>query len=408
MSELLSAQTREILDGLRDFLNAEVLARHRDAGALLSDPRQRYGPDGRHVAAVEEHRRAVRMASARAGYYTMCVPEELGGGGQGAVTSYAAWELINRLCGSGGWLGSEVVAHWATGPSVVFARAGQRLRDTFLGSLLSGEQTMCFAMSEPGAGSDVWQMSTRAVPEAGGWRLTGVKQWISNGPHADLAIVFAVTDPERVRARAGGISAFLVPTDAPGFQVDSVIGLYGQMGGEHAILSMNEVRVEDWQLFGEPGGGLSLGLDGIATGRLYNTAKGVGLARWALGLAVDFATERETFGTRLFDNQGISFPLADAATRIHAAHLMGLHAAELVDAGRPALTEVAMAKLFATEMATDVIDRAIQTLGGMGITTEVGLAKAWQSMRTVQIADGSSEILKRLISRRMANGEVSG
>lgn len=403
----LPAQTRDILDGLRDFLAAEVAPRHRAAGALLAEPRLRYGPDGRHVAEVEEHRRAVRTASARAGYYQMFVPEHLGGGGQSAVTMYAAWELINRTCGSGQWLGSETIAHWATGPSVVFDRSGPHIRQRWLPRLVSGELTMCFMMSEPGAGSDVWQMSTRAVADGDGWLITGVKQWISNGPHADLGLVFAVTDPELVRRRAGGITAFVVSADAPGFKVDSVIGLYGQTGGEHAIISLDQVRVGPDQVFGELHEGLAIGLDGIALGRLYNTAKGVGLARWALAHALEFATQRTTFGVPLIDNQGISFPLADCATRIHAAHLMGLHSARLLDAGRPALTEVAMAKLYATEMATEVIDRAMQTLGGMGITTEMGLTKAWQSMRTVQIADGSSEILRRLIARRLANGEMS-
>ncbi|HLT09841.1 MAG TPA: acyl-CoA dehydrogenase family protein [Micromonosporaceae bacterium] len=404
--QTLPSETRGVLEGLADFLQAEVIARHDALGEVLADPRHRYGPDGRHVPAVEAERRAVRMAAAKAGYYTMCVPESLGGGGQGAVTMYAAWVLISSLCGSRYWLGNEVVAHWATGPSVVFEHAGPAIREEWLPALMSGERTMCFMMSEPGAGSDVWQMSTRALPDGDGWRITGVKQWISNGPHADLGLVFAVTDQELFAARAGGISAFLIPADSPGFQVDSVIGLYGQTGGEHAIMSLTDVRVDRRQLFGELNRGLAIGLDGIALGRLYNTAKGVGLARWALRQAVDFARERTTFGRRLADNQGISFPLADCATQIHAANLLGLHAAGRVDAGAPALSEVAMAKLYATEMATRVIDRCMQTLGGLGITTEVGMAKAWQTMRTVQIADGSSEILRRLIARRLFNGDL--
>ena len=394
--------TRDILDGLRAFLAAEVVARHERAGDLLSDPRRRYGPDGRNVAEVEEHRRAVRTASARAGYYQMFVPEALGGGGQPMVAMYAAWELISRVCGSGHWLGLDVIAHWATGPSVVFAKAGEEIRRDVLPALLSGERTMCFMMSEPGAGSDVWQMSTRAVPDGDGWRISGVKQWISNGPSADYGLVFAVTDPERLRRKAGGITAFLVPRTAPGFRLDSVITLYGAFGGEHGILSLDDVRVGPGQVFGALHEGLSLGLDGIALGRLYNSARAVGLARWALDLALAFAADRQTFGAPLMANQGISFPLADCAVRVHAAELMALDAARKLDAGGGALVEIAMAKLFATEMATAVIDRAMQTMGGMGITTEVGLAKAWQSMRTVHIADGSSEILRRLIARQLA------
>jgi acyl-CoA dehydrogenase len=398
--------TRDILDGLRGFLVAEVAARHERAGDLLSDPRRRYDADGRNVPAVEELRREVRTASARAGYYQMFVPESLGGGGQPMVTMYAAWELISRICGSHHWLGLDVIAHWATGPSLVFAKAGDEIRRDFLPLLLSGERTMCFMMSEPGAGSDVWRMTTRAVPDGDGWRITGVKQWISNGPSADHGLVFAVTDPDRVRRKAGGITAFLVPRSAPGFRLDSVITLYGAVGGEHGILSLDDVAVTSGQVFGTLHEGLSLGLDGIALGRLYNSARAVGLARWALGHALAFAADRQTFGRPLIANQGISFPLADAALQIHAAELLALDAARKLDAGGRALVEVAMAKLFATEMSTAVIDRAMQTLGGMGITTEMGLAKAWQSMRTVHIADGSSEILRRLIARRLVGTGV--
>jgi acyl-CoA dehydrogenase len=403
----LPPETLEILEGLRSFLHTEVIARHESHAALLGDPRRRYRLDGRYVEEVEELQREVRMASAEAGYYHMLVPERLGGGGEGAVTMYAAWELIHHLCGSRYWLSHEALAHWATGPSFVFGVATEATRSKVLPELRSGDKTMCFMMSEPGAGSDVWTMSTRAVAQpGGGWRITGTKQWISNGPHADYGLVFAVTDQEAVRQRTGGISAFLVPTDAPGFRLDSVITLYGHIGGNHAILSLDEVAVDESQVVGELGQGMRLGLGGIAQGRLFNAAKAVGLARWALEQAVEYATQRQAFGTPLIDNQGISFPLAECATQIYAAHQMGLHAAGLVDQGLPALKEVAMAKMFSVEMGTRVIDRAMQTFGGMGITSEMGFADAWQALRTVQIADGSSEILRRLIAGRLVKGDL--
>jgi acyl-CoA dehydrogenase len=402
----LPPETVEILEGLRSFLHTEVIARHERHADLLDDPRRRYRPDGRYAEEVEALQRDVRMASARAGYYHMVVPAELGGGGEGAVTMYAAWELIHRVCGARHWLAHEALAHWATGPSFVFAAASEEARQKVLPQLLSGEKTMCFMMSEPGAGSDVWTMTTRAEPRPGGWRISGTKQWISNGPHADFALVFAVTDTEAARARKGGITAFLVPTDAPGFRLDSVITLYGHIGGNHGILSLDGVEVDETAVVGEPGQGLRLGLGGIAQGRLFNAGKAVGLARWALEQAVEYAKERTTFGVKLIDNQGIAFPLAECATQIYAAHRMGLHAAELVDAGRPALKEVAMAKMFSVEMGTRVIDRAMQTFGGMGLTSEMGFADAWQALRTVQIADGSSEILRRLVAGRLAKGDL--
>lgn len=402
----LPAETRQILDGLEAFLRSEVIAVHDKHAELLDNPRNRYGEDGAHVEEVETLRRQVRMAAAEAGYYTMVVPESVGGAGEGAITAYAAWELIYRLCGPRYWLSHESLAHWATGPSFVFDLAGEQIRSTVLPRLLSGEQTMCFMMSEPGAGSDAWAMRTRAVAtDDGRWRITGVKQWTTNGPYADYGLVFAVTDPEAVATRRGGISAFLVPTDAPGFKLDSVITLYGHVGGNHGILSLDEVEVGPEQLIGELGAGIGLGLGGIALGRLYNSAKSVGLARWALEQAVDYAATRKTFGTALIDHQGIAFPLAECAIDIHAAHVLGLDTASRVDAGESVLKEAAMTKVFSTEMATKVIDRVMQVHGGMGITSETYFAEAWQAVRTVQIADGSAEILRRLIAGRLAKGD---
>jgi acyl-CoA dehydrogenase len=402
----LSAGTAEILDGLRSFLDREVIAVHHDHADLLDDPRHRYDEDGRHVPEVERLRQQVRMAAAKAGYYTMLVPESVGGAGEGAVTTYAAWELIHRVCGPRYWLSHESLAHWATGPSFVFDHASSQVRAEMLPRLLSGECTMCFMMSEPGAGSDAWQMSTRAERAGDGrWRITGVKQWTTNGPYADYGLVFAVTDPKAAARREGGVTAFLVPATAPGFRVDSIISLYGHIGGNHGILSLDEVEVTDEAIVGTLHEGMGLGLGGIAIGRLYNSARSVGLARWALDQAIDYVTTRKTFGVTLMDHQGIAFPLADCATQIHAAHVLGLDTASRVDAGEPALKEAAMTKVFSTEMATRVIDRVMQVHGGMGITSETYFAEAWQTVRTVQIADGSAEILRRLVAGRLAKGD---
>ncbi len=402
----LAEETTAILRGLEGFLKAEVFPLHEQFADVLNDPRERYGVDGRHVPAVEDLRRRVRTASAEAGFFTMTVPADLGGGGQGAVPTYAAWELIYRLSGPHRWLAHEVLAHWATGPSFVFGLVGDELRERVLPLLMSGEKTMCFMMSEPEAGSDAWAMRTRAVPDgAGGWRISGTKQWTTNGPYADFGLVFAVTDAAELEERRGGLSAFLVDTDAPGFKVDSVIGLYGETGGNHSIISLDEVAVTPAELVGSEGRAAGLGLGGINLGRMYNSAKSVGLSRWALDQALDYANERRSFGKLLTEHQGVMFPLAECATEVHAAHVLGLDTAAKIEGGDLALTESAMCKLFSTEMATRAIDRAMQTLGGMGITTEVGMSQAWQMIRTVQIADGSSEILKRLIANRLVAGD---
>jgi acyl-CoA dehydrogenase len=249
-------------------------------------------------------------------------------------------------------------------------------------------------------------MRTRAEPSGSGWRISGTKQWITNGPYADYAVVFAVTDAAAVGARRGGVTAFLVATDAPGFQVDSVIRMYGHGGGDEAIISLSDVEVGAESVLGEVGAGFRLALSGVSTGRLYNSARSVGLARWALERAVAYANDRVTFGRPIMDNQAVSFPLAESSTDLWAARLMGIACARRLDRGEPARTELAMTKSFSTEMAVRVLDRAMQVHGAMGFTNETGLSEAWQQVRRICVADGSSEIMRRQIAKAIAAGQV--
>ena len=161
----------------------------------------------------------------------------------------------------------------------------------------------------------------------------GRKIWTSNAPVADYCIIFAITDPERAAARRGGISALLVPTDAPGFEIQRIIKLFGHIGGDEAELSFEDIRVEPWQLVGELHEGFATALYGVSLGRIYNTARSIGYGRWALEKAFDYADTREAFDNPIADYQGVTFPLADSAMELHAAHLMGLNAATLLDRG---------------------------------------------------------------------------
>jgi acyl-CoA dehydrogenase len=279
------------------------------------------------------------------------------------------------------------------------------IRREIFPQLMSGEKTMCFAMSEPDAGSDLWQMRTTARRRGDRWVINGLKQWMTNGPYADFALVFAVTDSEQLARRRGGISAFLLDASAPGYRVDSVIKMYGHVGSNEAILSFTDVEVSSDWLMGTLDEGLGFGLSGTTVGRLYNAGRSVGLSRWALELALDYTASRRAFGSPVIDYQGVSFPLATCAMEVHAAHLMGLNAARVIDAGQPGTLEAAMAKTYSTEMAGRVIDQAVQALGGMGLTNEVHLTQAWQELRAVRIADGSAELLRRLIVGRLRKGE---
>jgi acyl-CoA dehydrogenase len=402
----------DVLDGLRGFLDAEVLPRHRRRNDELVDRADLYDHDGRYRPEILDLIREVREASAKAGYYAMFFVDGVAnanGDGTGAASGglgfealYRVWNTIFHHCGTEFWLGHHAVAHWARGPSALLEHATPAVRDELLPDLLSGRTTTCFAMSEPDAGSDAWRMRTRAIEDgSGGWVLNGTKQWITNAPYASHAIVFAVTDDAAAAQRKGGVTAFVVPTDAPGFGIDRVIRFFGHHGGDEAIISFTDVHVPADHVLGQPGQGFRLAMQGVSTGRLYNSARAVGLAQWAIDRAADYASHRQTFGRPIIDNQGIAFPLADRASEVHAAHLMGLNCSRLLDGGGEARTELAMTKLFSTEAAVRAIDTAMQTHGAMGFTNEVGLGEAWHAARRICVADGASEILRRQIARSL-------
>jgi acyl-CoA dehydrogenase len=278
---------------------------------------------------------------------------------------------------------------------------GQEAREAILPSLTAGTKTTCFAMSEPDAGSDIWRSRTSATRVDGGWVINGTKQWVTNSPYADWILVFAVSDREAFSQHKGGMTGFIVEKDAPGFKVDSVIAMFGHSGGDEGILSFSDVFVPDGLVIGQPGDGLRLAMSGISTGRMYNSARAVGLGRWAVRKALAYAQERETFGKPLIDNQAISFPLADSAMELHGAYLMGIDAARALDAGKEVRTRVSICKAYSIETALRAIDHAVQVHGAMGFTNEMYLAEAWQQIRRTRVADGSSEVMRRNIVRHL-------
>jgi acyl-CoA dehydrogenase len=393
--------------GVEAFVRAEVIARHERHGRLFTDPRRIYQEDGRIRPEALALMREVRMASAKAGYFNMCVPEEIGGAGMGYLAYYVVWEQIYRMCGAHHWmLGNYVVSHWALGPSEVLLELTPRAREEMLAPMLTGEKAMCFGMSEPGAGSDAAMLKTRATRDGDGWRLNGRKLWTTNAPYADYIIVFAITEPERAAVKKGGISAFLVPTGSPGFEIESVVRIFGQIGGDEGAVVLDNVRVEPYQLVGKLHEGFRIGLLGVSLGRIYNAARSVAFARWALDLAFEYTKVRECFDHPISEYQGVTFPLAESAMEVHAAHLMGLNAAALLDRGERAIKELSMAKAFSVEVCLRAIDRAMQAHGAMGFTNEVALTEAWKVVRVINIADGTNEILRRTIAQRMLGGDT--
>jgi acyl-CoA dehydrogenase len=402
----LSSDIDDLLAGLRAFVEAEVVPRHRQAGDLLEDPRRKFTASGRLTDEVLAMVREIRMASAQAGYYAMFVPAEIGGGGLGSEALYRVWEDLYHRFGSHTWLMSWAVAHWARGPSHVLVHSTESVRTQILPDLLSGRASMCFALSEPDAGSDARMMRTRAVAAGEDWVLSGSKIWITNGPYAEYAVVFARVDPGPEDGPRGRISAFLVPTDTPGFAAEASIRMFGEVGSDEAVVYLDDVRVGPEMVLGDVGDGFSIAMSGVASGRVYNSARAVGLARWALETATEYVTRRQAFGHPVADYQGVSFPLAESAMEVHAAHLVGLNCALLLDQGRPATKELSMAKAFSTEVAVRAIDRAIQAHGAIGFTNELGLVEAFHSVRKACVADGTSEILRRTIARRLFAGDL--
>ena len=385
-------------DGILAFAEQEVIARHNANKAFFEDPRRLYQEDGRFSDELIELINDVRMESSKSGFYQMCVPESLGGGGLGHLAYYVAWEALFHRCGPQNWLMLYALAHWAFGPSRLLEKVTDEVKKTYLPGLMNGSKSMCFGLTEPNAGSDASMISTTAERDGAGWIISGRKIWTSNAPIADYCVVFARTEE--------GISAFMVPTTAEGFEIQRVIKLFGHIGGDEAEISMENVYVEPWQVVGELGKGFAAALYGVSLGRIYNSARSVGYGRWALEMAIDYSSTREAFGNAIGDYQGVSFPIAESATELHAAHLMGLNASSLLDQGQTAVKELSMTKAYSVQKGLKAVDCAMQTHGAMGFTNELGLAEAWHSLRIVNVADGTNEILNKTIAQRLYKGDL--
>ncbi|KMO38745.1 acyl-CoA dehydrogenase [Methylobacterium variabile] len=329
------------------------------------------------------------------GFMGMLVPEEHGG----AAADHVAYALaIEEVAAGDGAVSTVMSVHNSVGcmPILRFGSAEQKQR--FLGPLARGEQLAAFCLTEPGAGSDAAALKTRARRAGNRWVLSGTKQFITSGANADLAIVFAVTDPE---AGKRGISAFIVPTRTPGYRVARIEHKLGQRCSDTAQIVFEEMELTPDLMLGQEGEGLKIALSNLEGGRIGIAAQAVGMARAAFEAALAYAGERETFGQKLNQHQAVAFRLADMATRIEAARLLVLNAARLRDAGQPCLKEAAMAKLFASEMAEGVCSDAIQIHGGYGYLADYPVEQIYRDVRVCQIYEGTSDVQRIVISRAL-------
>nr|NIQ79973.1 acyl-CoA dehydrogenase [Anaerolineae bacterium] len=401
------AEIKGILDGLRRFIALEVTPLEQEHADVLNDPRKLYDEKGLLVPAILEARRRLRSKSAEAGYYSMFIPEELGGGGLREIAAFFVWEFLYKELGAlSPLVEAQVVPRFVDAPTAAYLGIREAMRP-HVQRLVSGEATSCFALSEPGAGSDVWAITTRAVRDADDWVINGRKQWISNAPYADYALLFAVTEAELVRQHKGGITCFLVGTRDGGFEVESVTPIMGHLGSDHGVVNLDGLRVSGEHVVGEENDGFMAAMAGINIGRIVNGARCLGVAEWAFLKALDYSKERVTFGVPLSEHQAIQFMLADCAIEIACARSLGLRAAWKAERnGRSALKDVCMVKAYCVEASQRVIDTAMQIHGGMGLANELRLEEAWKFVRTLRIPDGSSEMQRRTIARQLLRGDL--
>jgi len=408
MDFTIDPDTVAIAEAVLRFVEREVLPlqqRHQD---LLGSERTLFDASGRYVPEVLALRQQVRKRSAELGFYTLFGDEKLGGGGQGAQVMAHVQEVLNHRVGPAQSLVQTVVlpSPFTNGLSPVLRHLKPDIFEKYCDGIASGDKTLCFGLSEPDAGSDVFGMKARAVRDGDEWVLTGTKQWITNSPYADYAMVFALTDPEAAARHKGGVTGFFVDTRALGFSVPRVINTMGHLGGDTGVIVLDGVRVRDDHRLGEVGHGLAVAMDGVNAGRMGMAASCLGLARWALDQAVEYAKVRKTFGVPIAEHQAIQLMLADSAMDIYAAKTMIQNCAWRLDSGRASTAQVSMVKAFSTEMLGRVMDRSIQIHGGMGLTNELRLEEGYRFARVMRIPDGTGEIQRRTIARQLLTGQA--
>ncbi len=331
------------------------------------------------------------------GLLGMVVPEEWGG----SYIDYVAYALaVEEISAGDGATGALMSIHNSVGCGPVLNYGSQAQKYEWLAELASGRAIGCFALTEPQAGSEAHNLRTRAELVDGQWVLNGSKQFCSNAKRAKLAIVFAVTDPDLGKK---GLSAFLVPTDTPGFAVERSEHKMGIRASDTCAVSLSDCRIPQANLLGERGKGLAIALSNLEGGRIGIGAQALGIARAAFEAALLYARERVQFGKPIAEHQSIANMLADMQTQLNAARLLILHAARLKSAGLPCLSEASQAKLFASEMAEKVCSQAVQILGGYGYLEDYPVERYYRDARITQIYEGSSEIQRLLIARELAN-----
>lgn len=332
------------------------------------------------------------------GFLGMLIPEEWEGLGLDTTSYMLALEQI-------AWADTSVAVamsvHNSLPTQMILAHGTPEQKERFLTPMARGEWLGAFSLSEPDAGSDAASLTAQAVRAEGGWVLNGAKAWVTNGGFGDVVIAMCRTDTPGDRRGAKGIGAFILRTDAEGYEVGKKEDKMGQRASETVGIAFRDLFVPDEQLLGDPSLGFIYALQGLVGGRMGIAAVSLGIAQAALEHALAYAAERRQFGTAIKDFQGMGFKLADMATRVEAARALLLRAAAAKDAGEPVTRLSSMAKLFASETAMYVTTQAIQVFGGYGYMKEYPVERLFRDAKVTEIYEGTSEIQRTVIAREL-------
>ena len=383
MDFTLSSEERAIRDWVHTFVDREI--RPLEAEALR---RERKGDR----ALTREEMQDLQDKARRAGFWGVLTPEEYGGMGLGAVMAALMEVELGR---------SFIPFRFGGYADNILFHANDEQRERYLRPTIEGERRSCFAITEPGAGSDAKAIRTSARQDGSDWVINGEKTFITGGHEADFALVFAVTDKER--GADGGVTCFIVDRDR-GWRSEP-IDTMGEWGP--AALVLDEVRVPGSSVLGEVGQGFALAMQWIGQGRYLLPARALGACERLVEMAVEQANNRVTFGQPLAERQAIQWMVADSAVEIEALRWLVLHAAWLVDQGADSRHAQSMAKLYGGIKANEIVDRVLQIHGGMGYTRELPVERWYRELRLLRIYEGTDEIQRRTIARNLVKGHVS-
>lgn len=379
----LSEQEREVRDWVRTFVRKEIIPLEPE---VLN--RERRGEPGLQ----EEKLEALRHKAKEAGFFGVHTPEEYGGMGLGAVMNALVEVELGR---------SFVPFRFGGEADNILYLANDEQKQNYLVPTISGERKSCFAITEPGAGSDARAIRTSARREGDEWVINGEKTFITGGNEADFTMVFAVTDKDK--GADGGVTCFLVDRDQ-GWTSEN-IDTMGEWGP--AALIFDNVRVPHSSILGEEGKGFELAMRWIGKGRYLLPARALGACERLVEMGMEHARNRVTFGQPIADRQAIQWMVADSAVEIEALRWLVLSAAWQVDAGLDSRQAQSMAKLYGGLKANEIVDRVLQIHGGMGYTRELPIERWYRELRLLRIYEGTDEIQRRTIARNLFKGHVS-